>query len=259
MRERGEQNACIGRHKTNTVRVYINDVCCENVRLARSNLIEKFIFEKLSRANSKCSLETTSPFFSLTHFHRCGWIGNVVTRLDAPSAFLFLRIHISDQRKKDYSRWCLMHTTNTFDTRRSESSPRYLSLSPNINTDQIHNHFSRIVVVTMKSFMSLIFALVCVVASVNAFTSVAPTNFQSSTALDMTVLTYNGKKKNFRAGSPMKNAASALGVKPRYSCKKGDCNSCTLSVGGQRIKACVGKVPPEPKLKSLQEKGLEVR
>mmetsp|Transcript_28003 Transcript_28003/g.80423 ORF Transcript_28003/g.80423 Transcript_28003/m.80423 type:complete len:114 (-) Transcript_28003:98-439(-) len=78
-------------------------------------------------------------------------------------------------------------------------------------------------------------------------------------ALQMTVLTYNGKKKNFKAGSPLKSAASALGVKPKYSCRKGDCGSCTLSVGGQRIKACIGKVPPEPKLKSLQEKGLEVR
>eukprot|EP00536_Pseudo-nitzschia_multiseries_P002095 jgi/Psemu1/182793/e_gw1.28.215.1 len=75
----------------------------------------------------------------------------------------------------------------------------------------------------------------------------------------MTLLTHNGKKKNFKPGSPMKNAAAGLGIKPRYSCRKGDCNSCTLSVGGQRIKACVGKVPPEPKLKSLQEKGLEVR
>mmetsp|Transcript_11825 Transcript_11825/g.24430 ORF Transcript_11825/g.24430 Transcript_11825/m.24430 type:complete len:111 (-) Transcript_11825:205-537(-) len=110
----------------------------------------------------------------------------------------------------------------------------------------------------MKSFMSLIVALFCVVAGVNAFTSVAPSTQQSS-ALGMTVLTHKGKKKDFRAGSPMKNAASGLGIKPRYSCRKGDCNSCTLSVGGQRIKACVGKVPPEPRLKSLQEKGLEVR
>lgn len=40
---------------------------------------------------------------------------------------------------------------------------------------------------------------------------------------------------------------------------RGDCGSCTVSVGGSRIKACVGKVPPQPKLKSLQEKGLEVK
>lgn len=111
----------------------------------------------------------------------------------------------------------------------------------------------------MKSFLSLIVALFSVVASVHAFMPASSSSIQRTAPLEMTVLTYNGKKKDFRAGSPMKNAASALGVKPRYSCKKGDCNSCTLSVGGQRIKACVGKVPPEPRLKSLQEKGLEIR
>ena len=112
----------------------------------------------------------------------------------------------------------------------------------------------------MKSVLSLIVAFLFVAASVQAFQSASSLgSYQRTSALQMTVLTYKGKKKNFKAGSPMKNAAAGLGVKPRYSCKKGDCNSCTLSVGGQRIKACVGKVPPEPRLKSLQEKGLEIR
>lgn len=82
---------------------------------------------------------------------------------------------------------------------------------------------------------------------------------QSNFALDMTKLTYNGKSAEVREGTPLKNAVSKVGYKPRYSCKKGDCGSCTLSVGGTRIKACVGKVPPQPRLKSLQEKGLELR
>eukprot|EP00591_Stephanopyxis_turris_P003436 CAMPEP_0195518364 /NCGR_PEP_ID=MMETSP0794_2-20130614/12716_1 /TAXON_ID=515487 /ORGANISM="Stephanopyxis turris, Strain CCMP 815" /LENGTH=104 /DNA_ID=CAMNT_0040647313 /DNA_START=84 /DNA_END=398 /DNA_ORIENTATION=+ len=81
----------------------------------------------------------------------------------------------------------------------------------------------------------------------------------SSTKLDMTNLAYNGKKQNFKAGTKLSAACAKLGVKPRYSCKKGDCGSCTISVGGQRVKACVGKVPPEPRLKSLQEKGLEIK
>lgn len=38
--------------------------------------------------------------------------------------------------------------------------------------------------------------------------------------LQMTVLSYNGKKKDFKAGSALKSAVSALGVKPKYSCKK---------------------------------------
>lgn len=74
-----------------------------------------------------------------------------------------------------------------------------------------------------------------------------------------TKLSYNGKSVEVKEGTPLKNAVSKLGYKPKYSCKKGDCGSCTVSVGGTRIKACVGKVPPAPRLKSLQEKGLELR
>jgi len=94
-------------------------------------------------------------------------------------------------------------------------------------------------------------------AFVNKCVTHSPT--QLSSELQMTILTANGKKKNARAGIPLKNALGGLGVKPKYSCRKGECNSCTVSVGGQRIKACIGKVPPEPTLKSLKEKGLAVR
>ena len=44
------------------------------------------------------------------------------------------------------------------------------------------------------------------------------------------------------AGSPMKAACAKAGFKPKYSCKKGDCNSCVVSVGGTRVNCCVGKV-----------------
>ncbi|KAL3795532.1 hypothetical protein HJC23_009245 [Cyclotella cryptica] len=81
----------------------------------------------------------------------------------------------------------------------------------------------------------------------------------TSSSLHMTLLTAGGKKIDVPAGSSLKAACAKLGVKPRYSCQKGDCGSCTVSVGGSRIKACVGKVPPQPTLKSLQEKGLEVK
>lgn len=36
----------------------------------------------------------------------------------------------------------------------------------------------------------------------------------------MTILAYNGKKKNFKAGSPLSVAVKALGVPVKYSCKK---------------------------------------
>ena len=119
----------------------------------------------------------------------------------------------------------------------------------------------------MNTFRSVIFLLFAAAVAVNAFqqstslysTRALTTSSTSSTSLHMTVLTYKGKKKNFKEGSPLKSAVAGLGVKPRYSCKKGDCGSCTLSVGGQRVKPCVGKVPAEPRLKSLIEKGLEIK
>ena len=39
----------------------------------------------------------------------------------------------------------------------------------------------------------------------------------TTTSLEMTVLSYNGKKKNFPAGSPLSKAVAALGIKPTYS------------------------------------------
>jgi succinate dehydrogenase/fumarate reductase-like Fe-S protein len=53
-------------------------------------------------------------------------------------------------------------------------------------------------------------------------------------------------------------ATKKLGLKVPLSCKKGDCGTCTVTVGGKKVRACVGKVPDAPKLKSLIEKGLPV-
>lgn len=75
----------------------------------------------------------------------------------------------------------------------------------------------------------------------------------------MTVLSNGTKKKNFKPGTPLSKALPQIGIKPRYSCKKGDCATCQVFIAGRATRACIGKVPPEPKLKSLQEKGLEVR
>ena len=65
-----------------------------------------------------------------------------------------------------------------------------------------------------------------------------------------------GKRFEAKPGSPLGPACAKIGVKVTYSCKKGDCGVCTVSVGGKKMKACVSKVPPAPKLKSLIEKGL---
>jgi len=53
-------------------------------------------------------------------------------------------------------------------------------------------------------------------------------------------------------------ACIKLGLKVPTDCKKGDCGTCTVTVGGNKIRACTGKVPTAPKLKSVREKGLTV-
>merc|ERR1712232_214772 len=81
----------------------------------------------------------------------------------------------------------------------------------------------------------------------------------ASSSLGMTVLSNGMKKKDFKPGTPLSRALPQIGIKPRYSCKKGDCATCQVFIAGRATRACIGKVPPAPKLKSLQEKGLEVR
>jgi len=50
--------------------------------------------------------------------------------------------------------------------------------------------------------------------------STRTTSSGSTTDLQMTVLTYKGKKKDFKAGSPLSRAVAQLGVPVKYSCKK---------------------------------------
>ena len=73
-----------------------------------------------------------------------------------------------------------------------------------------------------------------------------------------TPLTAGGKRVEATPGSSMLEACKKLGLKVPLDCRKGDCGTCTVTVGGQKVRACVGKVPPAPRLKSLQEKGLAV-
>ena len=131
------------------------------------------------------------------------------------------------------------------------SSVRYLfSLLPSSWTDS--SMCSRI-----ATFVAIV--IVAFVGSADAFVVGGGNSGGGLTALSMTKLNYNGKSVEVKEGTPLKNAVSKLGYKPKYSCKKGDCGSCTVSIGGSRIKACVGKVPAAPRLKSVQEKGLDLR
>jgi hypothetical protein len=73
--------------------------------------------------------------------------------------------------------------------------------------------------------MRLLVALLLVVISlVNGF-SLVPLDRSSllrasDSKLHMTILTYKGKKKDFKAGSPLKVAVKQLGVPVKYSCNK---------------------------------------
>ena len=56
----------------------------------------------------------------------------------------------------------------------------------------------------------------------------------------------------------MLQACTKLGLRVPTKCKKGECGTCTVTVAGNKYKACIANVPPSPRLKSLIEKGLAV-
>jgi ferredoxin len=76
--------------------------------------------------------------------------------------------------------------------------------------------------------------------------------------MNQTPLVFKGKRKNFAPGSSLLKACNNLGMKVPTNCKKGDCATCVVNIAGGREKACIGKVPPAPKLKVLLKKGLVV-
>lgn len=80
----------------------------------------------------------------------------------------------------------------------------------------------------------------------------------SSTPSGKTPLVANGKRVEVDPGSSLIQACVKLGLKVPTQCRKGDCGTCTVTVAGSKIRACIGKVPPAPRLKSLIEKGLAV-
>jgi hypothetical protein len=89
----------------------------------------------------------------------------------------------------------------------------------------IYRHIAYYLSLTSKMrIVALLLACFSVSFHVNAF-SVVPSASSSShravtTSLRMTVLTYGSKKKDFKPGSAMSSAMSALGVPIKYSCKK---------------------------------------
>jgi hypothetical protein len=74
----------------------------------------------------------------------------------------------------------------------------------------------------MKSSLSLFLVLVAALFNngVVGFAYSRPAFVKTSSSLQMTILSYNGKKKDFKAGTPLSKAVQQLGIKPTYSCKK---------------------------------------
>mmetsp|Transcript_1790 Transcript_1790/g.2493 ORF Transcript_1790/g.2493 Transcript_1790/m.2493 type:complete len:119 (+) Transcript_1790:73-429(+) len=88
--------------------------------------------------------------------------------------------------------------------------------------------------------------------TVSPFLSTRNLNMVEKTPL----VTSTGKRLEVDGGSSLMAACLKLGLKVPTNCKKGECGVCTVTIAGQKIRSCVGKVPPPPKLKSLKEKGL---
>ena len=85
-----------------------------------------------------------------------------------------------------------------------------------------------------------------------------PRQVSSTVLFNKTPLVANGKRVEFEPGTSLLAACQKLGMRVPTDCKKGDCGTCTVTVAGVKIRSCVGKVPPAPRLKSLIEKGLPV-
>ena len=148
---------------------------------------------------------------------------DVVLRSDDPSPSV-----VSDQEATDRPLYNNPYPNQTF-LFASHSKINLLSAPP----DTRHLRMNNFCVV-------LVLVIILPLASGFAF---IPSPQPPTTSLHAKVKLVNGAKSFMAApGSKMSAACSKLGIKPKYSCKKGDCGSCTVSVGGSRVKACVGKV-----------------
>ena len=109
------------------------------------------------------------------------------------------------------------------------------------------------------SGLLLLTILALVVALSSAFKGRIATRFTIPVVFAGTVpLVANGKRYEAPEGSSLNAACQKLGLKVPFKCKKGECATCTVTIGGLKYKPCVAKVPPVPMLKSILEKALTV-
>ena len=84
-------------------------------------------------------------------------------------------------------------------------------------------HFKQTIPTTMKHFSIISIVMMAALALSSSLVTgfvVDSGRRKQSSALSMTILSYNNKKKDFKPGTPRSKAVEQLGGKPKYSCKK---------------------------------------
>ena len=65
--------------------------------------------------------------------------------------------------------------------------------------------------------------------------------------------TVSDKKISIEGGTLLSKVCAAAKVPVKYNCKDGVCGTCTLSVDGRNVKACVTKLDPFRKVVKIKK------
>ncbi|CAN0051252.1 unnamed protein product, partial [Ectocarpus sp. 13 AM-2016] len=68
------------------------------------------------------------------------------------------------------------------------------------------------------------------------------------------VVEFTKSKKTVNAvvGSPLSQLCAKNGIKVKYSCKQGDCATCSINIDGRNVKACQGRVPASRRIVKIK-------
>jgi hypothetical protein len=72
----------------------------------------------------------------------------------------------------------------------------------------------------IKTLALVVLIVLASIASTEGWAKGTTHRMRQSSQLQMTLLTYQGKTKDFPAGSPLSKACATLGVSPKYNCRK---------------------------------------
>ncbi|CAM9804757.1 unnamed protein product, partial [Laminaria digitata] len=76
-------------------------------------------------------------------------------------------------------------------------------------------------------------------------TAAGPRRSNNSLKMADVVVEFTQSKKTVNAvvGTPLSQLCAKNKIKVKYSCKQGDCATCSINIDGRNVKACQGKVP----------------